>query len=125
MSRILVVDDDDQVRTVLRLILERAGHTVSDAADGHQALAEFRNEVPDLVITDIVMPEMDGIETIMELRRHHGDVKIIAVSGGGRVHPHDCLNWASKFGVDYTFTKPLDRRELLAAVDELLSIGVA
>ena len=125
MSRILVVDDDDQMRTVLRLILEREGHTVSDAADGRQALTEFRNESPDLVITDIVMPEMDGIETIMELRRHHGDVKIIAVSGGGQVNPHDCLNWASKFGVDYTFTKPLDRRELLAAVDELLNIGVA
>ena len=84
---------------------------------------KYRNEQPDLVVTDIVMPEKEGIETIMELRALDPDVRIIAISGGGRINPEDYLSWAQKFGVQHTFTKPVDRDSLLAAVDSLL-VGV-
>ncbi|MFO7655042.1 MAG: response regulator [Candidatus Krumholzibacteriia bacterium] len=119
MPRILVVDDDDQIRAMLRLTLEREGHVIDEAADGNQALARYAAEPADLVIMDIVMPEKEGIETIMELRRTYRDVKIIAISGGGRVNPEDYLRWARTFGVQHTFAKPVDRNRLLDAVDEL------
>jgi CheY-like chemotaxis protein len=121
MSRILVVDDDDQIRSMLRLTLEREGYEVLEAGDGNQALATYSAEPTDLVIMDIVMPEKEGIETIMDLRRQYGDVKIIAISGGGRVNPEDYLRWARTFGVQHTFTKPVDRSRLLAAVNELMA----
>jgi CheY-like chemotaxis protein len=121
MSRILVVDDDDQIRSMLRLTLEREGFEVWEAGDGNQALSRYDAEPADVVIMDIVMPEKEGIETIMDLRRRYGDVKIIAISGGGRVNPEDYLRWARTFGVRHTFTKPVDRTQLLAAVNELLA----
>jgi DNA-binding response OmpR family regulator len=120
MARILVVDDDDQVRTMLRITLEREGYEVEEAPDGQVAISLYHQQAVDLVITDIVMPEKEGIETIMELRRSNPDVKIIAISGGGRVNPEDYLRWAGKFGAQRSFTKPVDRVELLAAVCELL-----
>lgn len=121
MPRILVVDDDEQIRAMLRMTLEREGHAVAEAGDGNKAMYSYAADPADLVIMDIVMPEKEGIETIMELRRQYGDVKIIAISGGGRVNPEDYLRWARTFGVQHTFTKPVDRRELLAAIDELLA----
>jgi len=122
MSRILLVDDDCQVRSMLKLTLERAGHEVTEAEDGNQAVRKYNAETIDLVITDIVMPEKEGIETIMELRSMNGQVKIIAISGGGRINPDDYLNWARRFGVRHTFTKPVDRDQLLEAIDELLGL---
>lgn len=120
MTKILVVDDDEQIRRMLRLTFEREGFEVMEAGDGNGALARYAEVPADLVIMDIVMPEKEGIETIMDLRRRYGDVKIIAISGGGRVNPEDYLRWARTFGVQHTFTKPVDRGELLAAVNELL-----
>lgn len=121
MPRILVVDDDEQIRAMLRMTLEREGYEVAEAGDGKMAMDRYAADPADLVIMDIVMPEKEGIETIMDLRRQHGDVRIIAISGGGRVAPQDYLRWARTFGVQHTFTKPVDRRELLAAIDELLT----
>jgi YesN/AraC family two-component response regulator len=120
MARILIVDDDDQVRAFLKALLERSGHEVIEAGDGVEAISRYRADPSDIIITDIVMPEKEGIETIVELRGEFPDVKIIAISGGGRIAAHDYLNWARKFGVRHTFVKPVDHRELLAAVDELL-----
>ena len=119
-ARILVVDDDEQVRTLLKAILEREGYAVDAAGDGCQAVTVFDPGVHALVITDIVMPEKEGIEMIMELRQLVPGLPVIAISGGGRLGPDDYLAWARRCGVRHTFTKPVPRRELLAAVTELV-----
>ena len=120
MAKILLVDDDQQVRNMLKLTLERAGHAIVEADNGNIAVQKFQRNDIDLVITDIVMPEKEGIETIMELRSLDPAVKIIAISGGGRINPDDYLNWARRFGVRHTFKKPVDRAQLLEAINELL-----
>ncbi|MBU0691040.1 response regulator [bacterium] len=119
MARILVIDDDEDVRNMLRRILEHDGHEVSDAANGDLGLRQYRANPADLVITDIIMPEKEGIETIRELRREFPDVRIIAISGGGRVGPSDYLNAARMMGAKRTFTKPFSRQEILDCVHEL------
>jgi len=120
MKKILLADDDHQVRNMLKLTLEREGYEVVEAEDGVQAVRLYLNHSIDLVVTDIVMPEKEGIETIMELRSINPKIKIIAISGGGRISPDDYLNWARRFGVGHTFTKPVDRKELLEAIKDLL-----
>ena len=124
MPKILVVDDDADVRRVLQLFLERAGYDVAVVGDGIQAVEAFGKIPYDLVITDIVMPEKEGIETISELRQLSPDLPIVAISGGGRIGAHEYLNWVRKCGVDHTFCKPIDRKSLLAAVEELVGAGV-
>lgn len=120
MPRILVVDDEEQIRRILRTTLERAGHQVDTAADGNEAVAAYDPARHDLVITDIVMPEKEGIATIQELHRANPEVKIIAISGGGRISPEEYLDWARRFGVHRTFTKPIDRDDLLSTVADLV-----
>jgi DNA-binding NtrC family response regulator len=121
MSRILLVDDDAQVRKMLKITLERAGYEVVEAEDGVEAVNLYDAETIGLVITDIVMPEKEGIETIMDLKTLNPGVRIIAISGGGRINPEDYLKWAQRFGVANTFTKPVDREELLSSVNDLLN----
>lgn len=120
MARILVIDDDDQVRSMLRTTLEVAGYEVEVAADGNAGTQTFHESRPDLVITDIVMPEKEGLETIQELRKFSRDIPIIAISGGGLVNPMSYLAMAKQFGASKTFFKPIKQDELLAAVQELL-----
>ena len=120
MARILVVDDDEDVCELLRQMLLRVGHEVATAADGRQAMMAHRRTPVDLVVLDIVMPEKEGLETIMELRQEDPRVKIIAISGGGRIGPREYTLAASKLGAHRTFRKPLDREPVLSAVAELL-----
>ena len=120
MGRIMVVEDDKAVRELLREILKRAGHEVIAARNGKEAIALYQETPADLVITNILMPEKEGLETIQEMRRDDPDIKIIAISGGGQIGPADYLEIARRFGARRTFSKPFDRKELLAAVDELL-----
>lgn len=120
MARILIIDDEPQVRTMLREILEDEGYEVVDAADGNVGLKLYRDEPADLVITDLIMPEKEGLETIRELRRDFKEAKIIAVSGGGRVIPKDYLKVAQKFGALRIFGKPIQFDEFLRAVADLL-----
>ncbi len=121
MARILVIDDDPQIRTLLRKILERAGYEVIDAEDGVAGTDLYRESPTDLVITDILMPGKSGWEAILELRRDFPDVKIIAISGGGKLGPFSYLMMAKRFGARHIFSKPLQRNTLLAAVNELIS----
>jgi len=121
MARILVIDDDVSVRSMLKRILEHDGHQVSEADDGDVGIKRYRDNPTDLVITDIIMPNKEGIETILELRRDFPDIKIIAISGGGRVGPNDYLNAARLLGAKGTFTKPFDTREVLDTVNQLVS----
>lgn len=120
MALILIIDDDDALRATMRKILERAGHEVRDAVDGDRGLKVFREEGPDLVITDIIMPEKEGIETIQELRQEAPDLPILAVSGGGRADPSEPLTDAMLLGADETLAKPFGVDELVDVVERLL-----
>jgi CheY-like chemotaxis protein len=121
MAQILIIDDDKLFGTMLCDQLAAAGYQVVVAFNGVQGLKLYQQRQPDLVITDIIMPEMDGIETIMELRRHNPHLKIIAVSGGVRDGAGSYLRPAALLGAQRTFTKPVDIRELLEAVSDLLA----
>jgi len=120
MKDILVMDDDFQFRQVLKLRLEEAGYKVHDAGDGINGMRLLSAEPIGLVITDIIMPGKEGIEPIREIRHDYPDVKIIAISGGGRINGECYLRTAKRLGADRTFTKPFKREELLAAIQELL-----
>jgi len=117
---ILVVDDEAPVRDMLRVVLQKEGYAVASAADGKEAVRMFRRRPADLIITDIIMPEQEGLKTIFDLRRDSPTVKIIAISGVGRYGLGDYLEAAAAFGADRTFAKPFDRRELLSAIRDLL-----
>ena len=121
MARILVIDDDEQVLEMLYESLTREGYDVLRASNGEQGLRLYREEPVDLIITDLIMPEKEGIETIIELRQDFPDVKIIAISGGGRIGTKDYLNMAKIFGVQRTFTKPVAREQLLDAIRGLIN----
>jgi len=125
MARILIIDDEELVRFTLRQMLERAGHEVHEARDGEEGLAQYREQRPDLVITDIIMPEKEGIETILELRRDGQDVKLIAISGGGRIGNLGVLETAKKLGADEAMAKPIERNQLLAMVQACIGSDAA
>ncbi|BBO92410.1 response regulator [Desulfosarcina ovata] len=120
MARILVIDDDDTIRLSLRLTLEDADYDVAEAANGEEGLALMRAGSFDLVITDIFMPEKEGIETIDEIRRNYPDTKIISISGGGRMDPDAYLDIAERVGADQSLSKPFDIQLLLDMVAKLL-----
>ncbi len=120
MQRILVVDDDDLVRSMLTQMMVEAGFEVASAADGNACLRVYRENPADLIIMDIVMPEKDGWEAIVELRQDFPDSRIIAISGGARTGPYGYLALAKRFGAQRVFAKPIQKRELLQAVHELL-----
>jgi CheY-like chemotaxis protein len=111
---VLVVDDYDQIRIILRRILQDAGYEVFEASNGRQAIDQLRKNAADLVITDLIMPEQEGLETIQFLRNERPDLKIIAMSGG------QCLPLAEKLGADLTLAKPLHAEKVLEAVRALL-----
>lgn len=119
--RILVVDDDEGVRDYLRSILEREGYEVADAVDGESAVERFRESSADLIITDIIMPGKEGIELILDIRKDHPNVPIIAISGGGRISPDDYLKTAELIGAQRSIAKPIERAEILGAVRDLLA----
>ena len=119
-SAVLVIDDERPVRTLIRHILMREGFTVLEAENGKEALRAFASAMPRLVITDIFMPEADGIETIRRIRGSNPDVKVLAMSGGGR-YRIDLLDGIELLGADGALTKPFNRRELIEAVDRLRS----
>jgi DNA-binding response OmpR family regulator len=121
MAKILLVDDNAELLEMAALFLRQAEHVVTTAADGKEAMRLVEGNAFDLVITDIVMPEKEGLETIMELRRKTPALKIIAMSGGGSVAPEDYLSMARAFGAAQTLAKPFLGEELLAAVDRVLS----
>lgn len=120
MAKILIIDDEVQFRKMLRQMLERAGYEVVEAADGRQGEKLFRMLLPDLMITDIFMPEREGLETIMGIKREFPDARIIAISGGGREGDQLFLEQAAQFGAERTLMKPFARHELLHAVAEML-----
>jgi CheY-like chemotaxis protein len=121
MQKILVIDDDPVVRKVIVKILERHGYQVVSAEDGRRGLAVFRTEQPDLVITDMIMPEKEGIETIREICRQRPDARIVAISGGGRIKSADFLAMAKKLGATDVLAKPFEPAALLGCVARCLA----
>ncbi len=120
MARILVIDDDDQVREMLRQMMEHAGHEAVVAPDGEIGMRMYREKPTDIIVTDIIMPEKDGWEAIVELRKEFPDARIIAISGGARLGPYSYLAIAKRFGAQRVFAKPIEKAELLRAIRELL-----
>ena len=117
---VLAVDDDVMVLQALSIMLEDRGYKVLTAVDGVQGLRLYRQHRPDLVLTDIIMPEKEGIALTRELRREFPDARIIAMSGGGRVGKSDYVAIARAFGAAAGLYKPFDDEELVAAVRMVL-----
>lgn len=127
MAHILVMDDEPAILTMMRTFFERDGHRVSDAHNGREGLHLLKQHTPDVVIADILMPEMDGLEFLLEKRKPGytdiSAVPVIAISGGVRGHNMDFLAQAKMFGASHVFSKPLNLHALYAAVQELLVVG--
>ena len=121
MKKILVIDDNMVVRNTIVQILESEGYEVISAEDGRRGLFVFRAEKPDLVVTDIIMPEKEGIETIRDIRGEVPDAKIIAISGGGRIGNTDFLKIARQLGASDIVAKPLDPDHFLDVVKNCLA----
>jgi len=120
-NRVLVIDDNEDVRTLIQLALEAEGFNVSVAANGHDGMSLLRGQIADVVVTDILMPEKDGIETIAELRKDFPDVKIIAISGALSANGFDYLRVPIQLGVARILRKPFDIQELVGAIRELVA----
>lgn len=121
MIRILLVDDDDLSRGAVHKMLERAGYAVHSTSRGSEAIVRYKMEKTDLVITDLIMPDTDGLEIIQELRRMDPAVRILAISGGGRVDAGEYLSVARKFGALEVLSKPFSGPELKQAVERALA----
>ncbi len=121
MKRILIIDDEEPLRRMLRQMLERNGFIVTEASNGAVGLKMHGKEPFDLIITDIFMPEKEGLETIREFRREFPSVKIIAMSGGGKTGELSYLSLATALGASRALAKPFERAQLLAAVTDLLN----
>jgi CheY-like chemotaxis protein len=119
IERILIIDDEEMIREGLKTTLELEGYKVLICNDGKEALRSLAIFQPDLVITDIIMPEADGIEVIITLRNMPLPPKIIAISGGGRISAGDHLKSARQLGAANTLTKPFSSAELLESIRNL------
>ncbi len=120
MAHILIIDDETQIRLMLRKLLESEGYTVTEASDGKEGMKRYHENPANLIITDLIMPEKEGIETIMELKKKHPDIKIIAMSGGGKNLSGGYLQLAKKMGAMKTFEKPIRKEALLEAISNLI-----
>ncbi len=121
MPRVMVIDDDADVRMSLRRILERDGHKVLEEPDGKSALRHFVGDPVDVVISDVYMPEMDGIEFLVRVREIFPQARIIMISGGGHTSKENVLTNASMLGADRILEKPYEIQEVLEAVREVLA----
>lgn len=127
MKCILVIEDDDSQRELFKTVLEKNGYNVRIAEDGMTGGKLLRQHRFDMVITDIYMPERDGLEVVKELRQELNDIKILAISGGGRLgagSPASALRAASLFGADEVLAKPIEIKELLAIIAKLIPNGM-
>ncbi len=122
MQSILVIDDDKLMCMALARILASAGFTVTQAFDGDEGLQLYRTYGFDLVITDLIMPDKEGIQIIRELRKENSNIRIIAMSAGGRGGATDYLKWARLMGAKQCLSKPIKREDLLNAVSTVLAM---
>ena len=119
-KHVLVVDDDEMMRAFVKELLLIHNFTVTEAANGKLGLKEFRENTPDLVITDIIMPEMEGISFIRELRSHNKNIPIIAMTGNVHGRMEEFLDISSQLGADALLRKPIKSKEFLDSINKLL-----
>ena len=120
MKRILVIDDDEKIRLVFERFLKQQGYAVTCAVDGKDGLRLMDEETPHLVITDIMMPNADGLEVALSMREKYPDIPVIAISGGAKSMSMDFLPLIKKFGAYNVFYKPVELNDLLDGVRELI-----
>jgi DNA-binding response OmpR family regulator len=121
MARILVIDDEASIGIMIKRMLEKAGHEVEVATNGNEGLKLVSIFKPNLLITDIVMPEKEGLEIIFDLRKRDPKLKIIAISGGGRFQYEGYLTSAKHLGANKVYQKPLDLKEFMKGISEMLN----
>ena len=121
MAGILIVEDDKDLREMLKTSLLMRKYTVFEASDGKEALQRFKPAITDIVITDLIMPDEDGLKVILKIKELKPLIKIIAISGGGKAGPGNYLNLAKALGADEIFSKPFSINELIKKIAELLS----
>ena len=123
MQKILIIDDEPHILMMLKKMMEKAGYDIDLASNGHEGMKMFQKSPSDLVITDIIMPEKEGLETIREMKRIQPELKIIAMSGGGKISAENYLETASIFGANRVIQKPFTQKEMVTAVNELMVAG--
>lgn len=121
MVKVLVIDDEKDVREMARRALESEHHTIFEAADGIDGIKAFQEHQPDVVVTDIIMPNADGLEVISRILEINPKAKIIAISGGGRIAGKTYLKYARKFGVTAVLSKPFSPEQLLSLIRDMPS----
>jgi len=122
MKKILVIDDEASIRSLLAKILEREGFFVITASDGREGMKLVNTGPVDLVITDLIMPEKEGVEVILELRKEHPDIPVIAISGGGRNSPESYLKMAKLLGASAVLEKPVQKDIFMDSVRKALKL---
>jgi len=122
MPGVLIVEDDNELREMLKISLLRRNFTVLEAQNGKEAISHFKPSVTDLVVTDLIMPEEDGLKVILKLRELKPSLKIIAISGGGKAGPGSYLNLAKALGADAVYSKPFSINDLIAKIEELITV---
>jgi DNA-binding response OmpR family regulator len=120
MPGVLLVEDDKELREMLKLALVRRNFTVQEAENGKAAITHFKPSITDIVVTDLIMPEEDGLKVVIKLREIKPSLKIIAISGGGKVGPGSYLNLAKALGADAIYSKPFSINDLIAKIEQLL-----
>ena len=121
MPGVLIVEDDKELREMISISLTRRKFTVIEAANGKEAILHFKPSVTDLVVTDLIMPDEDGLKVIMKLRELKPSIKIIAISGGGKAGPGSYLNLAMALGANAVYSKPFSLNDLVAKIEEWLT----
>ena len=121
MEKILVIDDEPVIRVLLRQLFEKRSYTVFEASDGAEGLDLYRKENPDVVVTDLIMPEEEGLSVIKKIKKIKPDANIIAISGGGLGSAEVYLKLAKSMGAQYVFQKPFDDKEMLSTVENMLT----
>jgi CheY-like chemotaxis protein len=122
MIGVSIVEDDLELREMLKTALVRRRFRVLEADNGREAIAHFKPGLTDLVITDLIMPEEDGLKVIIKLREVKPSLKFIAISGGGKAGPGNYLSLAKALGADAVYSKPFSVSELITKIEELLNI---
>ncbi len=125
MSVILIIEDDKELREMIKTALIRKDNVVLEAENGKEALIHFKPSVTDLVITDLIMPDEDGLKVIMKIREMKRSIKIIAISGGGKAGPGSYLDLAKALGADVVYSKPFSINELILKIEDLLKVELS
>jgi len=121
MPGILIVEDEKDLREMLKISLIRRKFTVFEAGNGMEAINNFKPSITDMVVTDLIMPEEDGLKVIIKLREIKPSIKIIAISGGGKAGPGSYLSLAKALGANAIFSKPFSINDLIVKIEELLN----